>query len=48
MPGVQAFGDHRPVTLLEDVQRHDLAGQRDEFQGKEREVARDLAGHLVR
>ena len=46
--GLQALADHRPVALLEDVQRHDLAGQRDEPEREEREVAHDLAGHLVR
>ena len=43
--GLQALADHRLVALLEDVQRNQLAGQRDEPQREQRKLARRAFGH---
>ena len=45
VPSLEALGDHRLVALLEDVQRHELVGQRDETQREEREVAHLVVRH---
>ena len=42
---LQALADHRAVALLEDVQRHELVGERDDAEREEREVAHDAVGH---
>jgi hypothetical protein len=45
---LQALADHRQVARLEDVQRHELVGQRYEAQREQREVADDAVGHPAR
>jgi hypothetical protein len=42
---LEHLGDHRPVALLEDVQRHVLVGQRDEAEREQREVLHHAIGH---
>ena len=44
----QALADHRPVAVLEDVQRHVLVGERDEAEREQREVLRQAVGHPSR
>ena len=40
--------EHDPVALLEDVQRHELVGERDEGEGKQRKVTHGPIGHQLR
>ena len=42
---LQALADHRAIALLEDVQRDELVGERDDAEREEREVAHDAVGH---
>ena len=42
---LQALADHRPIALLEDVQRDELVGECDDAEREEREVPHDAVGH---
>jgi hypothetical protein len=42
---LEALADHRAIALLEDVQRDELVGERDDGEREEREVGHDAIGH---
>ncbi len=42
---LEALADHRAIALLEDVQRDQLVGERDDAEREEREVGHDAIGH---